>query len=307
MKKFLLKVALFFVLAAVLDVLFGWGFEVLRSKACKGQTHKNEYIANECVDDILILGSSKADHHYVPSVFEDSLGLTCYNAGEMGCGIIPAYIRYKMVRERKKPKLVIYEVTQVYDYLEDNGYSSYLGVMRQYTDNKMVRDVYTNFSDELEGLRLFSNMYKNNSKLIMNMKDLLGEPDGFNGYEPLYGRINNAGTKKPKADMKKNKRQIDPLKYAYFEKLIEDVKESEIPVLFVISPTFNGTIRNDDYQPTFELSQEYDIPVIDYRQCEEFVGNRVLFRDAGHLNHEGALVFSKSIVSQIRKYIIISQ
>ena len=84
MKKFLVKVVLFFVIAAVLDVIFGWGFDLLRGKARGGQTHKNEYIANDCVDDILILGSSKADHHYVPSVFEDSLGLSCYNAGEMG-------------------------------------------------------------------------------------------------------------------------------------------------------------------------------------------------------------------------------
>ena len=107
MKKYLLKIALFFALMAVIDVACGWIFGILRSKARGGQTHKNEYISNVCEDDILILGSSKADHHYVPSVFEDSLGLTCYNAGEMGCGIIPAYVRYKMVSQRHKPKLYL--------------------------------------------------------------------------------------------------------------------------------------------------------------------------------------------------------
>lgn len=305
MKKFLLKVTLFFVLVAVLDVMFGWGFDILRSKARGGQTRKNAYIANECMDDILILGSSKASHHYVPSVFEDSLGLTCYNAGEMGCGIIPAYIRYKMVTERRRPKLVIYEVTPQYDYLEGSGYSTYLGVIRQYTHNKMVRDVYSDFSDEFEGLRLLSNMYKNNSKLIINVKDCLEEPDGLKGYEPLYGKINNNKKKKLKGGLKKDKdgRQVDSLKYAYYEKLIEDVKEAEIPLLFIISPTFDGSLRNNDYQPAFELCQKYDIPVIDYRQCEAFVGNCELFQDAIHLNNQGAFAFSKSLAPQIGKYL----
>ena len=166
MKKYLLKIALFFALMAVIDVVCGLVFDILRSKARGGQTRKNEYINNICEDDILILGSSKADHHYVPSVFEDSLGLTCYNAGEMGCGIIPAYIRYKMVSKRHALKLVIYELTPDYDYLRDDGYSQYLGVIRPYANQSTVKETYLDFSDDLEGLRLLSSMYRNNSKLI---------------------------------------------------------------------------------------------------------------------------------------------
>ena len=86
---------------------------------------------------IIILGSSHAVRHYVPSVIQDSLGLTCYNCGEPGCGIIPAYARYKMVAERNKPKLVIYEVTPGYDYLVSDDYSKYLGKVRQYSEKNL--------------------------------------------------------------------------------------------------------------------------------------------------------------------------
>lgn len=271
MKKFLLKVALFFVLVAVLDVICGWGFDILRSKARGGQTHKNEYIANECVDDILILGSSKADHHYVPSVFEDSLGLTCYNAGGMGCGIIPAYVRYKMVSERKKPKLVIYEVTPGYDYLVDNGYSSYLGVIRQYTDNKMVRDVYIDFSDELEGLRLVSNMYHNNSKLIMNVKDLLAKSDEFKGYEPLYGKMSTP--KNNSAEKANETVSVDTLKWSYMERLVEKTKKDSVPLVFIISPSYGGKL-SADYEPIIQFCKKNGIPLIDNIGNLSFVSNK---------------------------------
>ena len=190
MKRFLLKVVLFFVLVAVIDVICGWAFDYLRSKARGGQTFKNEYLFNACKDDILILGSSRANHHYVPSVITDSLGLTCYNAGEQGCGIIPAYVRYRVVCARKKPKLVLYEVTPGYDYYMDKaGYSNYLGAVRQYADREVVREMYLDFSDELEPVRLLSGMYRNNSSLIKNLKDILKPTPNNSGYDPLYGVI----------------------------------------------------------------------------------------------------------------------
>lgn len=54
-----------------------------------------EYIANKATDDIIILGSSSATHHYVLQIIEDSLGLSCYNCGEEGNGVVLAYGRLK--------------------------------------------------------------------------------------------------------------------------------------------------------------------------------------------------------------------
>lgn len=297
MKKFLLKVALFFVLVAVLDIMCGWGFEILRTKARGGQTHKNEYISNLCKDDILILGSSKADHHYVPDVFEDSLGLSCYNAGEMGCGIIPAYVRYKMVSERKKPRLVLYELTPGYDYLQDDGYFSYLGVIRQYTNNRMVRDVYTDFSDELEGVRLMSSMYRNNSKLLINLKDILTQPDEYKGYEPLFGEMGEP--KKGGLNTAEAQVQIDSLKWSYMVQLVEETKADGVPLVFVISPTYGGVLSSA-YEPFIQYCKENNVKVINNVTCERITGKRELFQDELHLNHNGAVLYSQIIVEQVK-------
>ena len=158
MKRFLIQIAVFFGLVAVIDVCCGFGFDYLKSHAKGGDTCKNYYLAERCEDDVLILGSSKAARHYVPSVIEDSLGLSCYNAGEPGCGIIPAYARYRMVAERHKPKLVVYEVTPSYDYFVADDYTKYLGPIRQYRDKKAVRELYSSFGDEWENVKALSNM-----------------------------------------------------------------------------------------------------------------------------------------------------
>ena len=186
MVKYFKKIALFFVLIAIIDVMCGFGFNVLKKHAKGSDTHKNYYIAEECAADILILGSSRAARHYDPNVVENSFGFSCYNAGEPGCGIITAYARYGSVAARKTPKLVIYEVSPRFDYFKGEDNSKYLGRVRQYADKPLVKAMFLDLGDNLEQLRLLSNMYKNNSSIVHNVVDNLMGQDN-KGFEPLQG------------------------------------------------------------------------------------------------------------------------
>lgn len=301
MKKFVLKTILFFALAALLDVVCGWSFDVLKSKARGGQTYKNEYLFNTCKDDILILGSSRANHHYVPRVMTDSLGLSCYNAGEQGCGIIPAYVRYQLVSERRKPKLVLYEVTPGYDYLEDKGgYSNYVGAVRQYADNEIVKKMYLDFSDELESLRLLSAMYRNNSCIIKNVKDIVKPTPYYNGYDPLYGKISLNRKTKNNVHKEKSHKAVDSLKFSYMERLVEETKREGVPMAFIISPFYESPENATDYEPVKALSKKYGIPLIDNSRCDLFVGNAEYFQDNTHLNHQGAVAYTQYVIPQIK-------
>lgn len=301
MMKFISKVTLFIVFAAVIDVLCGWGFDKLRNYARGGQTYKNEYVSKYCKDDIIILGSSKADHHYVPSVIQDSLGLSCYNAGEMGCGIVPAYIRYKQIERHHKPIMVIYEVTPKYDYLEDGGYSNYLGTVRQYTYDKVVREVYLDFSDKLEGLRLVSGMYRNNSKLVTNIKDIIRPAQHDNGYEPLYGKMspmqsNVLSNNSPRS----HGDSVDSLKLKYVEKLIQETNIDGVKLVFMVSPTFVKGELSQDYAEVIKLCEQYSVPFVNNIILDGISGNSELFQDGTHLNHKGAVAYSRVIVPQLR-------
>ena len=306
MTKFVLKVSLFFALVAIIDIVSGFAFKNVITRAKYGETYNSNYIANICTDDIIILGSSHADRHYVPDVIQDSLGLSCYNCGEPGCGIIPAYARYKMIAERKKPRLVIYEATPGYDYFVSDDYSKYLGRVRQYSDKKPVAELYDVFGDELEPLRLMSNMYRNNSSIVQNLMDLVVPTKDYRGYGPLYGTLTaDAVKQKMETLVEKDTKSytIDSLKLFYVEKLFADIVADGVHVLCVISPRF--TVTSEDglqaYAPIMELCEKYNIPFIDNRNYLGITGDMELFQDFGHLNDKGAKKYTASLIPVLRQ------
>lgn len=308
MNRFLLKIALFFALVAVIDVVSGFAFKKMVGSAKYGETYNSNYISNICTDDIIILGSSHADRHYVPSVIQDSLGFSCYNCGEPGCGIIPAYPRYKMVAERKKPLLVIYEATPGYDYYVSDDYSKYLGRVRQYSEKKPVAELYEAFGDELEPLRLMSNMFRNNSSVVHNVMDLFVPTKDYRGYGPLYGVLTEeAIAQEAETQVEKDAKThvIDSLKLSYVEKLFADVKADGVNMICIISPQFKATtdLQMDDYQPVIQLCEKYGVPFINNKCYDGITGQRELFQDFGHLNDKGARKYTASLIPLFREYL----
>ena len=83
MKKFILKIVLFLVIVAVVDVTVGFAFRKMELSVKGGFTLRDNYICNELETDILISGSSRCVRHYNPQIISDSLGLSCYNSGQM--------------------------------------------------------------------------------------------------------------------------------------------------------------------------------------------------------------------------------
>lgn len=306
MRKYLLKIAFFFALMAVIDVVSGFAFQFFTSKAKYGDTYKNNYIANISTDDVIILGSSHAARHYVPSVIQDSLGLSCYNCGEPGCGIIPAYARYKMIAERKKPRLVIYEATPGYDYFVSDDYSKYLGRIRQYSNKEAVAEMYETLGDDLEPMRLMSSLYRNNSNIVQNIMDLVVPSKNNYGYEPLYGKITKEAVesrKETQVEKDIKSREIDSLKLSYVERLFADTKSNGVSIICIVSPSFCSRAEEEkgDYLPVIELCKKYNIPYVDYDNYEGITGEMELFQDFGHMNDKGARIFTASLTPFLKQ------
>ena len=109
MKTYVLRILLFFGIVAVVDVAAGKVFHYLQANKAGGRTGAEYHACRESNEDIIILGSSRASHHYIPRIIEDGLGMTCFNAGQDGNGIILQYGRWKMISERYTPKMIIYD------------------------------------------------------------------------------------------------------------------------------------------------------------------------------------------------------
>ena len=100
MKKFLINIAIFFAIIAVVDFSLGKAFLWLQSTKAKGRTQTEYYICNDLNADVLVMGSSRASHHYVAQLIADSLGMTCFNGGQDGNGIVMQYGRWKMISKQ---------------------------------------------------------------------------------------------------------------------------------------------------------------------------------------------------------------
>ena len=298
-----MKVLLFSACIVVMDLAFGQLFSFLRSHAKGGSTANCEYIANRCQDDVIILGSSRATHHYVPQIIEDSLGVTCYNCGEEGNGVVLAYGRLRMLTERYTPKLILYELTPGYDYGTKEPNNKSLGYLRAYYDKKGIKGIFKDFDDDLSWLKMKSKMYKNTSRLLPDVFDNITFRDNHKGYEPLYGKML---LKENQFEAQTNQIfSVDSVKLSYVERVIALSKEEQIPLIFMISPRY-GIVQPDMsiYEPALSICKQYNVPVYNYLSCMSISDRIEFFQDEGHMNNQGAEAYTSLLVNDVLRTII---
>ena len=62
MKKFLIQIAIFFAIVAVVDVSLGQLFHYLQTTKAGGRTGNEYYACKKTNEDVIIMGSSRAMH-----------------------------------------------------------------------------------------------------------------------------------------------------------------------------------------------------------------------------------------------------
>ncbi len=170
MKRFVLRVGVFFLIILAFDVLFGKAFDYLAFHAKGGDNRRNNVICNEVNDDILIFGSSHALHHYNPIIITDSLGMSCYNCGQDGNGSILNYGIYQLIIQRYHPKVLIYDIMPSFDLLAGEDNHKYLGNLRPYYNRKGIPEIFESV-DDTEKYKMRSQMYRYNAKFVQIVSD----------------------------------------------------------------------------------------------------------------------------------------
>ncbi len=298
MKKFIIHILLFFATVAVVDLAAGQLFFYLQSAIAKGRTKVEYYACKESNEEVLIMGSSRASHHYVPQIIEDSLGLKCFNAGQDGNGIILQYGRWKMISERHTPKLIVYDVTPNFDVaLNDN--MTYVDRLKPFSGNSAVKD-YISAIFPLERIKLFSHMYRYNYKFLEIMSDCAAGNVIQDGYAPLYGLIRQEIVNQ---DMQsKTNIKEDDVKLHYLEKLLEETSQKGTKVVLVLSPSYRGA-QSDKVAISAmkDVALRHDVLFLDYSN-DSICNEESLFYDSAHLNDDGAQLFTRNLIAQIIDY-----
>jgi hypothetical protein len=297
MKKYIGHIVLFFAIVLAIDFGFGKACDYLNAHAKGGATKQMYDLCMKDQYDILIMGSSRAHHHYIPQIIEDSLGMSCYNAGHDGNGIILMYGIYQMILNRYQPKLIIYDVEQafdLYEYKPDNKCTRYLAEQKPYYNQPGIGQIFKDVAKE-EYYKTYSGLCRYNSVSIPLLIDYFTtRPMDSKGYSPLCEEM----MKEPEKEGRTEKLVIDSLKFNYIKKLIKDATEKEIPLFVVVSPKY-GAENSNTFQPVKEICDTYNIPVLDYYADYQFMMHKEWFEEPMHLNDKGAEVFTRRLVGDI--------
>lgn len=303
MKKFILRVILFFVIIAVIDIGFGMCCDYLYSHSKGGDTYKINYAISAGCPEVLIMGSSRANHHYNPQIITDSLGLTAYNLGIDGSGVILMDGFYRLIIQRYAPKCIIYELTPSFDfrrYDADVNNTRYLAQLKPYYRNECLSQLFDDI-DPKERVKLHSGLYRYNTTFLNLIKFyLLGGKEGENGFTPLQGVM--ADYVPPS---NQPVREIDSLKIKYLHHFINDCKDNGTELIFVISPRY-GAVSSEEYQPGIDVCKKDGYEVWDYYCDPRFVSTREYFKDSYHLNSAGADAFTTVMVQQIKEVFLVN-
>lgn len=288
--KFIISIFSFFLLLLLCDR----GVALVENRLYSSQDTKINYAhLNEDIADVVILGSSRASHHYVPQILTDSLGLSCINLGEDGQGILYCYSLAHMMLENNAPRVIVYEFgTQ--DYVKGVGDNiNPLSVV--YGKDAEVDDIFKNVkSDIATSINVFSS-YRYNALLHKVAMNSYETAMPHMGYKPLYGSKKDGN----KITVDDSETIVDDYKIEVFKRLVSECKEKKVLLIGVYSPKYS---ISDEFRTNFpvELFAEVEVPFLDYREAtfdtEHYIDN-------GHLNDVGAKWFSSRLASDLKKYI----
>ncbi len=304
--KFLGKLLVLIALVGVLDYTIGSLVEYLYFHQGDNVYTTTTYIINEAEEDILIFGSSRANHHYISEDLTTRTGLSCYNAGCDGRSLFYDYALFKSALSRSKPEKVILDLRRTSMYYDQADYDRLSHLYPYYRDNESIREIV-----DLKGkIGLFvrmSKLYTYNSTILIILKSFVSPRTDNNGYIPFTGNqtmdpgeISYDSLEYGVYDESDPNMRLDENKIDILNSFIDNALQEEIDLYIIDSPYFylQKDSNNISLVKIKEILKDKNLKYINFANDEEFTSDPGLFGDPTHLNHFGAKKFTE-LVSDI--------
>jgi len=241
--------------------------------------------------DVIILGTSRANNHFVSELFEKE-GLKTFNYGMSGSHLFETSLLLKLMVERGwKIKNVIVEtdLNLSNEKRDDGTFGRFMPFMHQ------SKTITTHFKNEADFMELyyvpFYRYLKFDEKIGFRAwyKTLINEPTNLmlhQGYYPLG--------KNPKANMKNNIENLKPLRNRYFEEIKQICEANSINLIAVTTPMCSNVKGMEYFKKIKALYPEI-------KEYEHLVEGDQYFSSCGHLNDKGARLFTTKIIDDLFK------
>jgi hypothetical protein len=270
-----------------------------------GKNYRITYSLEHTQDSILIFGSSHAVYHYIPKIFEDSLGLSCYNAGVQGQGILFTSTIEKIVLKRIKPKIIILNIDQYWLFKYNKLYDLLSDLYPYYYLHKDIIGKTLMYKSKYENVTLLSKLYQYNSTIAHIVKYKIKPQPSYKGYLPLRGQISMEDVEELNrlhASSNKYENEIDTVFVNALESFIKIGLDANCKIIFSVSPVVYNFLKpdNESFLLIQKIAKKHNIPILNYLRNAYFRGNYKLYKDKSHLNINGATYFSSIVAHDIK-------
>lgn len=288
LKKFVINIIIFSTTVFILDLCIGRMLRYFYFNQKYGENYETTFVIDSVQADIIVFGSSPASHHYVSSIFKDSLNMSFYNTGKDNHGILYQTALLKSILKRYTPKIIL---------LSNDGTDLYFGINSlspYYHSHKEIRDIL-NLQKPKEKIKLISKIYPFNSIFFniikLNYRELKdSKKKNQFGYIPYNNILQEDIKMEPDTILSSEKIKA-------IDNFINIATNNGVKTYIITSPVH---VRRMNYRPPKEFDSLKALHW-DFYQDTIFQNNSKYFNDPLHLNHEGAIKFSNVIVDCIKK------
>jgi hypothetical protein len=299
-KPFFSKLAIFFALLVFIDFAVGKTLEYFYFKQESGLQYRTTYALEKTTADLLVFGSSRANHHYVPEIFAKELNMSYYNAGRDGSFILYHYAVLKGVLKRYKPKIIILDLNFHEFDLEKQSYERIACLLPYYRTHPELKPIIE-LKGKTEKFKLLSSIYPYNSSIftiaVGNTKKNKERKQDNKGYVPLNG----SWTQTLVNSNAKELYLTDSVKVNCYRSFIRDCISARVKLYVAFSPYFGKNYNTDfSVREAKQIAEANGVKVLDFSADTLFLNNPGLFSDIDHLNNGGAYLYSGKIAEEIK-------
>lgn len=287
MKQFLLYslkgLFVTFLIAIVLDGIYTYSFIQCKNRGKIDQIY-NSASRNY---DVVILGSSRANNHFVSQLFEDK-GLKTFNYGMSGAHLFETSLMLKLMIERK---YIIKNVILEADLNLANAKMSE-GIASRY-----LPYIHTNniVKEHFESQDNFNELYYIPFYRYLKYEIRIGFREMFfNAIHKKTINLDNGGyyalNGVENGNMKNNIVNLNPLSHnKYYEEIKSICKANNINFIPVMTPMCENVAGMNYFDKVKKAYPEI-------HNCENWVVENKYFSSCGHMNDTGARMFTARIL-----------
>lgn len=290
MKRFLKKSLLFLIIFLIAALLLDIIYTAIISQSSKRNKVENVIHSKNKKFDVVFMGTSRANNHFVAQIFEDK-GYKTFNYGMSGSHMFETALMFKlMVANKFEIKNLILEADlSICNEKRDEGTTARF--MPYIHGNEIIKNHYKNEPDFFEIYYLpFYRYIKFDNKIgFRELYDVaINKPTNtlYNkGYYPLLSNR--------KGKMKNDISSLKPIRNKYYEEIKQICKQNNIKLTVVMTPMCENTKGLDYFDKVNQLYPEI-------HNFENVITDDKYFSSCGHLNDEGAKIYTKTILNKLK-------